>query len=247
MQNPNTHNYINTYKGKFEAHPQKDILNYLIHFDNICPEYRISRYMLNEFEDFSSFVKEMMPYTSYGKKHHNTDTDINIKEMFDYGLNINFIYNDINENTIFNYEKYIEKQKEIHSSLEMLDGMCMCIHEYNYDDECCDNIDIDKYMCVITNNNYFYNDDVKNLLGFEYNHMTHTKYTPFIFSYDEFKKSVDKRNMIIKEYDGKSLYSIFFDDIIEEFEQTEQIEYDGNQLEFMCSSKKYYYHVIARR
>jgi len=53
--------------------------------------------------------------------------------------------------------------------------------------------------------------------------------------------------MIIKEYDGKSLYSIFFDDIIEEFEQTEQIEYDGNQLEFMCSSKKYYYHVIARR
>jgi hypothetical protein len=59
--------------------------------------------------------------------------------------------------------------------------------------------------------------------------------------------SVDKRNMMIKEYDGKSLYSIFFDDIIEEFEQTEQIEYDGNQLEFMCSSKKYYYHVIARR
>ena len=85
------------------------------------------------------------------------------------------------------------------------------------------------------------------LLGFEYNYMTHTKYTPFIFSYDEFKESVDKRNMIIKEYDGKSLYSIFFDDIIEEFEQTEQIEYDGNQLEFMCSSKKYYYHVIARR
>jgi hypothetical protein len=167
--------------------------------------------------------------------------------MFDYGLNINFIYNDINENKIFNYEKYIEKQKEIHTSLEMLDGTCMCIHEYSYDNECCDNIDIDKYICIILHNNYFYGDDVKNLLGFEYNYMTHTKYTPFIFSYDEFKESVDKRNMIIKEYDGKSLYSIFFDDIIEEFEQTEQIEFDGNQLEFMCSSKKYYYHVIARR
>jgi len=38
MQNSNTRNYIVTYKGKFEAHQQKDILNYLIHFDNIGPE-----------------------------------------------------------------------------------------------------------------------------------------------------------------------------------------------------------------
>jgi hypothetical protein len=75
----------------------------------------------------------------------------------------------------------------------------------------------------------------------------HTKYKPFIFSYEEFKNSVDKRNAIIKKYDGKSLYSIVFDDDIEEFEQTETIEYDGNQLELLCSSKKYYYHIVARR
>ena len=247
----NKHNYIETYRGEFEMHPQKDILNYIMYFDSMRPEYRISRYELNKFENFNSFVEQMMPYTTYGMKHRGKNNVVNIKDMFDYGLGLYFIYDNTSEcskNKIFDYEKHIEKQKEMHKSLKALDGMCMCIHEYSYDNECCDNIDIDK--CIITNprHSFLYNNMTNDLLEFEYSHMIqHTKYKPFIFSYDEFIKSIDERNIIVKEYDKKTLYSIFFNDDIDEFENTESIEVDGNQLEFMCSSKKYYYHVIARR
>jgi len=41
MEKLNRYNYIETYKGKFEAHPQKDILNNFINFDNMGQEYRI--------------------------------------------------------------------------------------------------------------------------------------------------------------------------------------------------------------
>lgn len=65
----NQHNYIETYRGKFEIHPQKDILNYIMYFDSMRSEYRISRYELNKFENLNSFVEQMMPYTTYGMKH----------------------------------------------------------------------------------------------------------------------------------------------------------------------------------
>ena len=43
------------------------------------------------------------------------------------------IYDDtqvLSKNKIFDYEKHIEKQKEIHKSLKALDGISMCIHKY---------------------------------------------------------------------------------------------------------------------
>jgi hypothetical protein len=249
----NYYNYIEIYRGKFEIHPQKEILNYIIYFDSMRPEYRISRYELNKFENFNSFVEQMMPYTTYGVKHHGANHIINIKDMFNYGLGLCFIYDNtqvLSKNEIFDYEKHIEKQKKMHEPLKALDGMSMCIHEYSYDNECCNNMDTNTHMIIITNpqHSYLYNNETNNLLEFEYSHMIqHTKYKPFIFSYDEFIKSIDERNIIVKEYDKKTLYSIFFNDNIDEFENTESIEVDGNQLEFMCSSKKYYYHVVARR
>ena len=240
--------HLETYDGEFETHPQKDILNYIFRLSSKKPEYRISKYTPNEFKDFSDFVTKRMPHTSYGQKHDGADTNISIKNIFDYGLCGDFIYD--NETKNFDYEKHINKQNDMHESLKSIDGSCLCIHEYLYDNECCDNIDIDEYICVMANsqNGYPCDNNISDLLGFEYSHMIeHTKFKPFIFSYEEFKNLVDKRNAIIKKYDGKSLYSIVFDDDIEEFEQTETIEYDGNQLELLCSSKKYYYHIIARR